>query len=67
MNNTFDSVLADDRALLDYLNSLTIDKLEKKLCIAEDNILDVREELQDLVAFKNTINQVLADKRAKKK
>ena len=67
MSNTFDSVLADDRAFLDYLNSLTIDKLEKKLCIAEDNILDVREELQDLVAFKNTINHVLAEKRAKKK
>ena len=66
MNNTFDSVLADDRALLDYLNSLTIDKLEKKLCIAEDNIADVKEELQDLVSFKNTIKQVLAEKRAKK-
>lgn len=66
MKTTFDSVLADDRALLDYLNSLTIDKLEKKLCIAEDNIADVREELQDLVAFKNTIKQVLAEKRAKK-
>ena len=66
MNNTFDSVLADDHAFLDYLNSLTIDKLEKKLCIAEDNIADVKEELQDLVAFKNTIKQVLAEKRAKK-
>lgn len=66
MKTTFDLVLADDRALLDYLNSLTIDKLEKKLCIAEDNIADVREELQDLVAFKNTIKQVLAEKRAKK-
>lgn len=66
MSNTFDSVLADDRAFLDYLNSLTIDKLEKKLCIAEDNIADVKEELQDLVAFKNTIKQVLAEKRAKK-
>ena len=66
MKTTFDSVLADDSALLDYLNSLTIDKLEKKLCIAEDNIADVREELQDLVAFKNTIKQVLAEKRAKK-
>lgn len=66
MSNTFDSVLADDRALLDYLNSLTIDKLEKKLCIAEDNIADVREELQDLVAFKNTIQQVLKEKRDRK-
>ena len=66
MKTTFDSVLADDSALLDYLNSLTIDKLEKKLCIAEDNIADVKEELQDLVAFKNTIKQVLAEKRAKK-
>lgn len=66
MKTTFDSVLADDHALLDYLNSLTIDKLEKKLCVAEDNIADVREELQDLVAFKNTIKQVLAEKRAKK-
>lgn len=66
MNNTFDSVLADDRAFLNYLNSLTIDKLEKKLCIAEDNIADVKEELQDLVAFKNTIKQVLFEKRAKK-
>ena len=66
MSNTFDSVLADDLAFLDYLNSLTIDKLEKKLCIAEDNIADVKEELQDLVAFKNTIKQVLFEKRAKK-
>ena len=66
MKTTFDSVLADDCALLDYLNSLTIDKLEKKLCIAEDNIADVKEELQDLVAFKNTIKQVLSEKRARK-
>lgn len=66
MKTTFDSVLADDRAFLDYLNSLTIDKLEKKLCIAEDNILDIREELQDLVAFKNTIQQVLKEKRDRK-
>lgn len=66
MKTTFDSVLADDRAFLDYLNSLTIDNLEKKLCIAEDNIADVKEELQDLVAFKNTIKQVLAEKRARK-
>lgn len=66
MKTTFDSVLADDSALLDYLNSLTIDKLEKKLCIAEDNIADIKEELQDLVAFKNTIKQVLAEKRARK-
>jgi hypothetical protein len=66
MKTTFDSVLADDRAFLDYLNSLTIDKLEKKLCIAEDNIADVREELQDLVAFKNTIKQVLKEKRDRK-
>ena len=66
MSITFDSVLADDRAFIDYLNSLTIDKLEKKLCIAEDNIADVKEELQDLVAFKNTIKQVLSEKRAKK-
>jgi hypothetical protein len=66
MKPTLETVFDDDETIFKYLHSMNIDQLEKKLCVAEESMADVREELQDLVAFKNTIQQVLKEKRAKK-
>ena len=65
MKPQLETVFDDTNSIKTYLQQMGIDALEKKLTVACDNILDLKEELADLVAFKNTIVEVLAEKRSK--
>lgn len=57
------SIFADDKEIEQYLRSMNIDELEKKLTVASDNVLDLWEEYQDAVSFKQKIDELLREKR----
>ncbi len=61
------SIFADDKEIEQYLRSMNIDELEKKLAVASDNVLDLWEEYQDAVSFKQKIDELLREKRGVKK
>jgi hypothetical protein len=61
------SIFADDKEIEQYLRSMNIDELEKKLTVASDNVLDLWEEYQDAVSFKQKIDELLREKRGVKK
>lgn len=61
------SIFADDKEIEQYLRSMNIDELEKKLTVASDNVLDLWEEYQDAVSFKQKIEELLREKRGVKK
>ena len=61
------SIFADDKEIEQYLRSMNIDELEKKLTVASDNVLDLWAEYQDAVSFKQKIDELLREKRKVKK
>ena len=61
------SIFADDKEIEQYLRSMNIDELEKKLTVASDNVLDLWAEYKDAVEFKQRIETLIREKRGAKK
>lgn len=61
------SIFADDTEIEQYLRSMNIDELEKKLTRASENVLDLWEEYKDAVEFKQRIETLIREKRGAKK
>ena len=63
MKPQLDKVINTDADIEEYLNTMNIDQLEKKLTFACEDILNLQEELSDAIAFRKSISNVLARKR----
>lgn len=63
MKPQLDKVINTDADIEEYLNTMNIDQLEKKLTFACEDILNLQEELADAIAFRKSISNVLARKR----
>ena len=63
MKPQLDKVINTDADIEEYLNTMNIDQLEKKLTFACEDILNLQEELADAIAFRKSIVNVLAKKR----
>ena len=63
MKPQLDKVINTDADIEEYLNTMNIDQLEKKLTFACEDILNLQEELADAIAFRSSITNVLAKKR----
>ena len=63
MKPQLDKVINTDADIEEYLNTMNIDQLEKKLTFACEDILNLQEELADAIAFRSSIANILAKKR----
>ena len=63
MKPQLDKIINTDADIEEYLNTMNIDQLEKKLTFACEDILNLQEELADAIAFRKSIVNVLARKR----
>ena len=63
MKPQLDKIINTDADIEEYLNTMNIDQLEKKLTFACEDVLDLQEELADAIAFRKSISNVLARKR----
>ena len=63
MKPQLDKVINTDADIEEYLNTMNIDQLEKKLTFACEDVLDLQEELADAIAFRSSIANILAKKR----
>ena len=63
MKPQLDKVINTDADIEEYLNTMNIDQLEKKLTFACEDVLDLQEELADAIAFRSSIVNILAKKR----
>lgn len=63
MKPQLDKIINTDADIEEYLNTMNIDQLEKKLTFACEDILNLQEELADAIAFRKSITNVLARKR----
>lgn len=63
MKPQLDKVINTDADIEEYLNTMNIDQLEKKLTFACEDILNLQEELADAIAFRKAISNLLARKR----
>lgn len=63
MKPQLDKIINTDADIEEYLNTMNIDQLEKKLTFACEDVLNLQEELADAIAFRKSILNVLARKR----
>ena len=63
MKPQLDKIINTDADIEEYLNTMNIDQLEKKLTFACEDVLNLQEELADAIAFRKSIVNVLAKKR----
>lgn len=63
MKPQLDKIINTDADIEEYLNTMNIDQLEKKLTFACEDILNLQEELADAIAFRKAISNLLARKR----
>ena len=63
MKPQLDKIINTDADIEEYLNTMNIDQLEKKLTFACEDILNLQEELADAIAFRSSIVNILAKKR----
>ena len=63
MKPQLDKIINTDADIEEYLNTMNIDQLEKKLTFACEDVLNLQEELADAIAFRSSIVNILAKKR----
>ena len=63
MKPQLDKIINTDADIEEYLNTMNIDQLEKKLTFACECVLNLQEELADAIAFRSSIVNILAKKR----
>ena len=63
MKPQLDKIINTDADIEEYLNTMNIDQLEKKLTFACEDVLNLQEELADAIAFRKAISNLLARKR----
>ena len=63
MKPQLDKIINTDADIEEYLNTMNIDQLEKKLTFACEDVLNLQEELADAIAFRSSIVNILYKKR----